>query len=278
MVNWARRLVALSLVGLAVATSSFAAETERIRLLSGPGIEVTRLPDFRSVSFSEERGTGIWFGPRCWTAVPASYDTDVEVWWFIRYVKARTHDEALLAVRFYDFPVIERRTIQVRHVVDGRNVGTIPAEFTLANRTPTAYESTFAFPLGPGRFAAVNVWSLVTDLPCHVNGENSHSYIGRMARTIIGQFEVVGSLPPAHVLVRRAGRRATGAVSDYLSHPVSGVPVELKRLVGRRWLIENSGWTATTGAYSLRARRPGRYRVVATLGGFQAVSAAVRMR
>ena len=274
-----RRFIALLvvLVGV-VAAAALAADTDRVRLLRGLSVEVTTLPEYVTTGF--DGGAGGWRGPRCETYGPPALGRALTVTWSVRQSSAGSAALALDGALAFDWPVVERGTVQLRHVVGGREVGTIPAAFVVTDsRAETGYhESAVAFPLARGRFAAARFWSAGNLLSCEVRGEAVNAYHRRIARAATRQLRVDGSLPPARVLARAFGRRVAGSVRDAVGHPVSGVAVVLQRRTGRGWRKAASARTRSTGAYVLSVTRPGLYRAVATLQRISARSAPVRVR
>jgi hypothetical protein len=275
-----RRLIPLLVVALAavVAAAALAADTDRVRLIRGLTVEVTTLPEYVTTGFDGDAGG--WRGPRCETYGPPALGRALTVTWGVRQSSAGSAAQALDSALAFDWPVVERGTVQLRHVVGGRDAGTIPAAFVVTDSRPeTGYhESAVAFPLARGRFAAARFWSAGNLLACEVRGEAVNAYHRRIARAATRQLQVDGSLPPARVLARAAGRRVVGSVRDAVGHPVSGVAVVLQRRTGRGWRKAASVRTRPLGAYALFAPRAGLYRAVATLERFSARSAPVRVR
>lgn len=275
-----RRLAALLVVALAaiVAAAALAADTDRVRLLRGLTVEVTTLPEYVTTGFDGDAGG--WRGPRCETYGPPALGRALTVTWGVRQSSVGSAARALDGALAFDWPVVDRGTVQLRHVAAGRDVGAIPAAFVVTDsRAETGYhESAVAFPLARGRFAAARFWSAGNLLPCEVRGEAVNAYHRRIARAATGQLQVDGSLPPARVLARAAGRRVAGSARDVVGHPVSGVVVVLQRRTGRGWRKVASARTRPTGAYVVGAARPGLYRTIATLERISARSAPVRVR
>jgi hypothetical protein len=275
-----RRLIALLVVVLAavVAAAALAADTDRVRLLRSLSVEVTTLPEYVTTGFDGD--TGGWRGPRCETYGPPALGRALTVTWSVRQLRVGSAARALDGALAFDWPVVERGTVQLRRVTGGREAGTIPAVFVVTDsRAETGHhESAVAFPLARGRFVAARFWSAGNLLPCEVRGVPVNGHHRRIARDATRQLQVDGSLPPARVLARASGRRVVGSVRDAIGQPVFGVAVVLQRRTGRGWRKASSARTRPTGAYALSAPRPGLYRAVATLERISARSAPVRVR
>ncbi|MDQ5820977.1 MAG: carboxypeptidase-like regulatory domain-containing protein [Actinomycetota bacterium] len=159
-------------------------------------------------------------------------------------------------------------------------MGTIPGFFVLTDSGgQTGYhESGVGFSLGRGVYAAAEFWSRGNALECTVHGVPVARWHRDTARAAVRQVGLVGNLPPARVSARVRAGRVSGSVTDSYGHPDVGVAVRLEQRTGTRWRSMRSGRTGTAGAYALRTRGSGTYRVVATLAVVSARSAPVRGR
>ena len=241
-------------------------------------VMVTTLPDFRRTGF--DGNSGGWEGPVCDFAPNPRLSGPISVSWAVGFVKTPTAEQAGREALTFEWTTIESGPLEVPHFVGGRQVGTLPGFFVLTDsRGQTGYhESGLGIPLGRGVYGSVGFWSRGNALECTVRGMPVASWHRDTARSALRQVRIEGNLPPARVSARARAGRVSGSVSDSFGHPGAAVTVRLEKRSGRRWRTVRSGRTAGTGTYSLRTRGRGTYRVVATLAGTSARSAAVRSR
>ena len=242
-------------------------------------VSVTTLPEFHRTNF--DGNSGGWEGPVCDFAPNPGLSGPISVTWSVGFKNEVSSAEAAARSQLtFEWTTIESGPIAVSHLVGGREVGTIPGFYVLNDaRSQTGYhESGLGFPLGRGVYAAVEFWSRGNALECTVQGMPVVTWHRQTARNVARQVRLEGNLPPARVTARTRGRAITGSVADGFGHPNAGVAVRLEQRIGTRWRSVRSGRTAAGGAYALRARAPGLHRVVATLAGLSARSAAVRVR
>ena len=283
----------LGIAGVAVAIGAAAAAAEDVdRVQVGvPGrnttrafsaalfLTITTLPEFRRTGFDGDSGG--WEGPICEVASNPRLNGPITLTWdAVFHDDVRSAEQAARAALTFDWTTIESGPFPIRHLVGGREVGTIPGIYVLTDsRGQTGYhESGIGFELGRGVFAGIAFWSRGNALECTVRGIPVATWHRGTARAALGQVRVEGNLPPARVTARSRAGRVTGSVTDGYGHPDAGVMVRLERRAGRRWRAVRSGRTAAAGSYSLRTRGSGTYRVVATLAGASARSGAVRGR
>lgn len=242
-------------------------------------LTVTTLPEFHRTGF--DGNSGGWEGPVCDFAPNPRLSGPISLTWSVGFDDdVRSAEQAAREVLTFEWTTIESGAVPVTHLVGGREAGTIPGVYLLTDaRSQTGYhESGLGFSLGRGVYAAAAFWSRGNALECTVRGMPVAAWHRQTARAAIGQVRVEGNLPPARVTARARAALVTGSVSDSFGHPNIGVAVRLEKRVGRRWRTVRSGRTVATGTYSLRTRGGGTYRVVATLAGLSARSAAVRGR
>jgi hypothetical protein len=193
--------------------------------------------------------------------------------------RATSAVDAAAQVRTFEWKVIETSSVPLPHVAGGRSLGTIAATLVLTDSGgDTGYhESGLAFPIARGRFVAARAWSGGNAFACVVDGDGPVAqWHRRVARESVAGIRVEGNLPPARVSARRSGRFVRGAVSDLYRHPLVGASVVLERRSGQRWRVVSRGKTSRTGAYSLRLRAAGLYRVATSSGGATVRSRTVR--
>jgi hypothetical protein len=242
-------------------------------------VTVTTLPEFHRTGF--DGNSGGWEGPICDFAPNPGLSGPISVTWSVGFDDdVRSAEQAAREHLTFEWTTIESGPIAVAHLVGGREVGTIPGFYVLTDaQSQTGYhESGLGFPLGRGVYAQVEFWSRGNALECTVRGAPVASWHRDTARAAVRQVRLEGNLPPARVTARARGRSVTGSAADSFGHPDAGIAVRLEQRAGTRWRSVRSGRTTATGAYSLRARRPGLHRVVATFLGVSARSGAVRVR
>lgn len=242
-------------------------------------VTVTTLPDFRRTGF--DGNSGGWEGPVCDFTPNPRLSGPISLTWSVGFDDdVRSAEQAAREVLTFEWTTIESGPVAVPHVIAGREVGTIAGFYVLTDaRGQTGYhESGLGFSLGRGVYAASAFWSRGNALECTVRGTPVETWHRETARAAIRQVRLEGNLPPARVTARVRGRTITGSVADGFGHPVAGVTVRHERRVGRRWRAAGSGRTSASGIYSLRPRRAGTYRVVASLAGVSARSGAIRVR
>lgn len=174
------------------------------------------------------------------------------------------------------WPVVAGGTEPVERRVGGRAVGTLPGTWLLTQGTVMAgearYEGGIVFPIC-GRTALVEVSALT---PAGDSAGGAMGYgeyvIEGMKPTAWNREQVLatlravrleGNLPAGRVTAARRGGAIAGRVTDCNRHPLAGQAVVLERQSGRRWTRAAAGKTTATGAYSLRVRGAGTYRVAA---------------
>lgn len=242
-------------------------------------VTVTTLPDFHRTGF--DGNSGGWEGPVCDFASNPGLSGPISLTWGVAFDDDVSSAEAAARENLtFEWTTIESGPVAVPHLVGGREVGTIPGVFVLTDaRSQTGYhESGLGFPLGRGVYAAAAFWSRGNALECTVRGIPVATWHRDTARNAVRQVRLEGNLPPARVTARIAAGRVRGSVTDSVGHPDVGVAVRLEQRTGTRWRTVRSGRTSVGGVYSLRARRPGLHRVVATVAAVSARSAAIRVR
>jgi hypothetical protein len=242
-------------------------------------VTVTTLPEFRRTGF--DGNSGGWEGPVCDFAPNPGLSGPISLTWSVGFKDEVSSAEAAARSQLtFEWTTIDSGPVAIRHLVGGREVGTIPGFYVVTDaRSQTGYhESALGFSLGRGVYAAVAFWSRGNALECTVQGMPVASWHRQTARSALQQVRLEGNLPPSRVTARARGRAITGSVADSFGHRSAGVAVRLERRTGTRWSSVRSGRTTSIGSYSLRARGPGLHRVAATFAGVSARSAALRVR
>lgn len=274
-----RRFVLVLAALVVAAPVALAADTDRV-LLAPRGLHaaITTLPQYTRMGFDGDSGN--WRGPNCVPRGRLDLSAPLSLSWGIGVQPATSALDAARQSRTFDWKVIETTTVPLPHVVGGRTVGTIPATLVLTDSgSDTGYhEAGLGFALARGRFVGARAWSGGNAFACIVDGPGTPvaQWHRRVARESLAVIRVEGNLPPARVTVRRSGRRARGSVSDAHGHPLVAAPVTLERRRGARWRVVSRAKTSVTGAYSLRLRAAGLYRVATSSGGATARSRTFR--
>jgi hypothetical protein len=272
-----RRLV-LVLAALSFAVPvALAADTDRVLLAPGLHGTITTVPQYTRTDFDGDSGS--WRGPNCVPRGRFDLAAPLGLTWGMGVYGARSAVDAGEQARTFEWKVVETSSVRVPHVVGGRSLGTIPAALVVTDSEGVTgyHEASLAFHLIGNRFVAASAWSRGNAFACIVEGDGPVAeWHRRIAREALTGIRIEGNLPPARVTVRRSGRRARGAVSDVNGHPLVAAPVVLERRRGARWRVVSRAKTAANGAYSLRLRAAGLYRVATSSGGATARSRTFR--
>jgi hypothetical protein len=281
-----RLIAGLVVLGSGLTATQAAAEPVLDRVQVGtPGVSATRgfatsLAVTLAVPNGYARGccydfvSGQWTGPAWHASADPNVGETSTIDWRVAFVRGKSVQAAAKAAwtRFPGAAAVKRK---VRHVVDGKTVGTL-AGYTVidAQRSPGAeVQAALAVDLGK-RVSAVlkfNMANPPVDQDASfgaltVNGMAASAWNRKQADVAFASAYVEGLLPPARITTKTAGNRVSGKVSDQFGHPESTIPVTLKR--GSKKIA-----TVTTdkrGAYTLTAPKAGPYQVTATLGGYTA--------
>jgi hypothetical protein len=281
-VGW--RLFTFGLAALVVASGALAqGEEDRVRL-TPPGfstatvVAVPVLSEFRRIGFDGDSGG--WEGPLC---DHPTFPGPIALTWSVRIEQSSTSaDEAAEAALTFQWRVVGRGPVSVRHVVAGRNAGVLPGALLVTDsQSPQGWhEAGLGVALGDGFYVGAAAWSRGNTFACTVRSAQgpvaSHEWHRVRSTQALEGVRVDGSLRPGRTTARGFATRVSGAVRDVFGHPVAGARVALERRAGRRWRRVGVGSTGVTGAYAVRARKRGRYRAVATLAGSSARSGVVR--
>lgn len=258
--------------------AAVAADTDRVLL--GPGLHatITTPPFYARTGFDGDSGS--WRGPSCIPRGRLDLAAPLSLTWGIGIYRATSAADASKQARTFDWKVISTSTAPLPHVVGGRTVGTIPATVVLTDsESPTGYhEAGLGFAIAPGRFVGAGAWSRGNASGCIVDGAGTpvEQWHRRIARESLAGIQVVGNLPPARVSARRSGRLVRGSALDIHRHPLAAAAVALQRGSGSRWRVVSRARTSATGAYVLRLRGSGTFRVTASAAGATARSASFR--
>jgi hypothetical protein len=220
--------------------------------------------------------SGAWDGPRIEASASSATQNRSRIEWSASFERGRASAKRLArAAGWADYPEIEAKRKRVRHIVAGRKVGTLPAFTAIDAQASPGAKVQAAIAIGFGRRVHGIVLFHLPDPPADqtsagtltVQGEPASTWNRTQARKSLAGVYVEGSLPPARVNARRAGRRVKGTVRDSFGHPVNGATVTLQRRVGGRWRKAGTHTSSGRGAFTLSGARSGAHRVVATLSG-----------
>jgi len=222
---------------------------------------------------------GEWTGPRYEATGRPSLGATSTIDWSVGVaVKGGATRAALIANLTHDWPVVSEGRQAVPHRVGGRPAGTIGGYWVLTRSTfsgadDSRMEAALGIPLCDGN-TAYTKFSLL--LPSGnsaggdmgfgdyiINGMRPTDWNAAKAMQSIRGVRLEGNRPGARVTAVRRGAAIAGNVTDCSKHPLAGQAVVLERRSGSSWSRAASGKTIATGAYSLRTRGAGIYRVVA---------------
>jgi hypothetical protein len=289
-----RLIPCLALVALAVqpAGASAAPIVDQVQV-AVPGQAATRgfsgnlgvilvSPDQYERGCCYDSRRGQWQGPE-WHA-SSGFAAPSHIDWSLSSVRTGRSVKTLAAAGGrHGYPAVSQGALKVRHVVDGRTVGTLKAYQVLdAAPSPSAEaEETLVVDLG-GRVKSI--LSIEASDPAvdsdpglgsfTVNGMAASAWNRRQALATARNAYLEGNLPPRRVRAKAKGGRVTGKVVDRFGHPVADTPVVLLR--GAKRVAK--GTTSPRGTFSLQGAAGGTYRVLASLAGTKARSGKLRLR
>lgn len=282
--------IVLAIVSLVLAAPAPAAVIERLRIADN--VPTAHYPRSLAVvlqspdAYVRERTGphhGEWRGPRYRSTVSPSFGGTAVLDWAVLTYEAPATGATFLKNRAQSWAVAATGVESVERRVGARVVGAVRAQWilTIASDFPgeARYEAGLVLPLC-GRAGVVRLAALV---PSSDNGHAvGDAQIEGMPPSQWNRLQVLetfararleGNLPAARLTAGPRGRSVAGRVTDCNGHALAGARVALERRSGRAWVPAGASKTSTRGAYSLRAAKPGTYRVVA--GGKR--SGAVRV-
>ncbi len=229
-------------------------------------------------------GGGSWLGPEYVSTDGTPSGVRARLDWSLKLrVRAAAVDVAARNGLVQGWPVVEAGAVLVPHVVGGRTVATIPASYLLTQKPNGAQtELSIALALHRATFARAHFVLAGTRAGTRssasafsIDGVQAADWNRKAIAATLEGLVLEGSLPPAHVVLRRTRRGFAGTVRDVNGDPVAGARVTLLRRVGSRWLATATSRTTAQGGYAVVRRLvPGSYRVVASLDGYAARSPA----
>lgn len=217
-----------------------------------------------------------WKGPRYQATGDATLGGVAGLGWSAAIERAPSTRITLRKNLLQGWKIVAGGTDPVERRVGGRAVGSLPGTWLVTQGSvmdgEARYEGGIVFPLC-GRTALVEV-SALTPSGDSAGGDMGYGdyVIEGMKPTewnlqqVLATLKAIrldGNLPAGRVTAARRGARIAGKVTDCNRHAVAGQAVVLERQSGRRWARATAGKTTASGAYSLRARGAGTYRVVA---------------
>jgi hypothetical protein len=237
-------------------------------------------PPAYAVKCCVDNDSGDWKGPRYQASDNPSLGGDSSINWSATFTRsASSSEQAARAHLVQDWADVSTASLPVPHTIAGRRVGSISG-FALTTKGPgqsAQVEATLAFPLCRGLFVVTD-FVLLAPYEDPTGGGGTFTVDGQLASTwnlaqaatSMQGVSVDGNLPPGRVVAHVAGRRIVGTARDCRGGPLVGVRVRLTP----------GGASARTngaGAFAIPVRRPGRYRVTATLAG-TSVSKTISVR
>jgi hypothetical protein len=229
--------------------------------------------------------TGVWLGPRVQSSGGAVEQNRARIDWSVTFARTRRSAASLArAAAWGQYGELSGRPARVRHIVGGRNVGTLKAFSVVTAEAAPGARAQGAIAVSLGRrvyatalFDAGDPYADETsDGRLTVQGMAGSAWNRAQAAASVGGVRIEGSLPPAKVVARPAGRGLRGRVTDGFGHPVAEIALVTQRRVAGAWRRVGRGVATRRGTFELNARRAGSYRVIATLAGSSARSPAVR--
>jgi hypothetical protein len=225
---------------------------------------------------------GNWAGPAFRAANDPEFTGPTRLGWGVTFTRG-TSLQKLAKAESTLYPQVLARKLKVRHLVDKKAVGRIPARFVVdAERTPGArVDGVLAIGLSKRVVAIVGISAFdppITDGGSKgaitVAGKTAAAWNLDHVKAAIAKVHINGNLPPRRVSARAAGRKVAGKVLDAFGHPSVRAIVELK--AGKR--VVAKGTTSSRGTFSLTAPSRGSHRVTANVEGFSASSKVVKAR
>jgi hypothetical protein len=178
------------------------------------------------------------------------------------------------------WPQTSTSAVAVPHTVVGKQVGTIPG-YLVATRSPSfpaQVEDALAFPLCRGLFVVAGFSALSPQQDSDhvggtylVNGQTASTWNAAQVTEAVRGVSVDGNLPPGRVVARAIGRSIVGSARDCIGQPLVGLTV--RAVPGGA-----AARTSATGAFSIRVKKAGTYRIGASLAGVTASSGVVKVR
>lgn len=222
---------------------------------------------------------GEWTGPRYEATGRPSLGGDSKYDWTVGVaIRAGAVRAALVENLTHDWPVVSEGRQQVPHRVGGRVAGTIAGYWVLTRSTfggadDARMEAAVGLPLCDGNTAYAKFSLLLPSGDSAggsigfgeyvINGVRPTDWNATKAMQAIRGIRLEGNRPAARVTARRSGAAIAGTVSDCANHPVAAQTVRIERREGSAWRAAGTGRTSASGSFSLPARGPGTYRVVA---------------
>lgn len=274
--NLARLLLGVGAMCLLFLPAASAATTDRVQVgrpgqNATPGfplalfVTVATLPDYDAVG-RFDGASRRWQGP---DYRASNLGGKAEIDWNVTFAAAGSAAAVATKALAEGWPVAERPEVRIRHLVGGRQVGSIPAA-ALLTKGPggnnAQFESVVAFPLCRGVFAAAEFAVLTPGSDYSASPSDAILVGGSVparqwnhdrALAALNQVALEGHLPPGRVTARATGRLVRGTVRDCRGHPMAGIGVRLLR--GRATVARAR--VAADGTYRLVAPGPGTYRV-----------------
>ena len=228
--------------------------------------------------------TGAWNGPEI--HYPGGRTAQSRVEWEAHFARTgRSLASVAKAAGWANYKQVSAKKRTVRHVLSGRRLGKIPA-YSVVDQQAGFAAAQAALVIDLGRRVKATMLFTFTDPQADsdssggavtVNGLAASAWNRRAAELAMKSIQLEGALPISRVKAGAHGRTLTGKVTDIAGDALGQARLALQRRAGG-WRTVATGKSTLAGSFSLKAKSPGQYRVVATLSGRSVRSRPVRVR
>jgi hypothetical protein len=231
--------------------------------------------------------SGQWAGPRYRPSKNPNVESQAKLDWGVTFTRSSSSLAALAASGgFAGFPQSAQGTVSIPHLVGGRKAGTLKGAYVIdAESSPGArQELTLAIDISRRAKALVDLFASDPAADdsgeaglLFVNGQPASQWNRNAMLSALKLVKLEGSLPPAKIAPKVKGRKVAGKVVDAFGHPDGEIPVVIQARKGSRWSTVAKKSTSKRGTFSLKAKKAGKHRIVASLAG-TSVRKAVTVR
>lgn len=230
--------------------------------------------------------SGEWDGPVWRPSLKQSHIAPAHIDWSVTFTRGkRSLASVARHAEVAGFPETDALKRSIPHIVGGRKVGKLKAFAVVDSEPAPGARREASIAIGLSRKVTAAATFFTADPPADnvgvdgsvtMDGKPASQWNREQVDAALAGVYVEGNLPPRRVTAKAHGKAIKGKVSDAFADPLATVKVTLQRAAGKRWRTVRKGTTNKRGAYSLKTRGPGRYRVVTTLNGARAKSRPVR--
>ena len=231
--------------------------------------------------------SGHWAGPPIHFSGDASRTGTSSTVWEASFKRTkRSLRSVARGAGWAGYPQVSANAAKVGHVLAGRSLGKLKAYTVIDQEAAPRARAQAALVIDLGHRVKAIVLFTISDPDANtsssgdetVNGTSASAWNREQAKRALKSVAVEGALPIQRVHAQAKGRRVAGTVTDSAGQRVGQAKLVLQKRKGGRWRQVRKGKSSLKGAFSLRSAGAGSYRVVATIGGTSARSAAVRVR